>query len=264
MLDNPNPANPMEAENQPDLGISVDEVVVQTVEDVSRVDIVQTFIDSVDHQTQIATESDADSDLGGDRDYCFSTSGSENEETTDEFRRQLAQFCISYLPDTGTDKLLKILQSAKVDVPKNHNDLYEKQTAKMSDPIKINGGEILYIGVKANLLLLDEKTFEHNELVVDFSWDGVRLHNSSSTKMWPIVMSIVGNHNSDVMLIAVFFGKSNPKNSNEYFYCLVKELNDIYNNNRQVEVGRKKRLMKLRVRLFISDTPARTFALCKY
>lgn len=199
------------------------------------------------------------SDESSEYEQSFSDSNSEPEE----FVQELANFCITYLSDAGTNKLLSILQSVKEGIPKSALELYGKQASEMPKPVAISGGDFLYLGISENLKWLDASLVKGNTIEIDISWDGVRLNKSSSTKMWPIVMSLPNLPSLDPMLVGLFVGSTDPKNPNEFFYSLIKELNDIYDNGKTVEVGKKKKKMKLKVRLFVSDTPARSFALCK-
>lgn len=174
----------------------------------------------------------------------------------------LAEFCLTNLSDSSTNKLLHILRQMKVNVPSSHKELYGVPVNKMPTPIAIAGGYFMYIGIEANLKFFEFENFDE-ELICEFSWDGVRLNKSSAIKMEPLVMSFKNYPKAGVLLVGIHFGNE-PQNPNEYFYSLINELNHIFENNRTVHVGKNGKTLRLSVSSFIGDTPARTFARGEY
>lgn len=203
--------------------------------------------------------------------YLLSDSDSSDNESEDEHIERflenknfddLANFCLSYLSDIGTNKLLKILSKHMPGCPQTAAELLGV-SPELPNVIPIKGGDLLYLGIKTNLKKIKLK-LPLKQIIVDFSWDGVRIFKASNIKMWPLVMRLVNVPEQDVILLGVFIGNKNPANPNEFFFPLIDELNQIKNQGGFVTVGDNKRIYQLKPRLFISDTPARSFALCKF
>lgn len=76
--------------------------------------------------------------------------------------------------------------------------------------------------------------------------------------MWPIVMDEITNET--VYLIGVFIGEKKPSNNMEFFDCLLRELEEIYENGSIVEVGANRTRTVFEVSKYLADTPARTWA----
>lgn len=81
----------------------------------------------------------------------------------------------------------------------------------MPQPVEIEGGRYLHLGIKNNLKFVNISNPNTSHLTLDFSWDGVPLFKSPNTKIWPIVMSIKELPDAKVMLVGVFIGSSKPK-----------------------------------------------------
>lgn len=175
----------------------------------------------------------------------------------------LSEFCLTHLADNTTNKLLRIIRPLSENLPRNHQELYGTPEANMPNPVAIDGGKMMYIGIENNLKFFEFEDFNCSELVAKISWDGVKIFKSRSIKMEPLVMSFENYKAAGVLLIGMYYGKE-PRNPNEYFYSLIKELNSIYRNNRRVKVGSKNREIAFRTSTFIADTPARTFALGEF
>lgn len=209
-----------------------------------------------------STESDLE-----EYDY-FSYTESEHdsdEDIPDEdevFLEDLAELALTHLPDYVTDKLLKVLAKTNKfkNLPKNHRGLLG-DICELPRPASVVGGNLLHIGIRANLLLLPSTLELPEVLEADFSHDGVRLHKSSSTFMWPIVMSLHNLPEAGVRLISIFIGSKSRLSVHEFFHCLITELNEIYDNDCMVEVSREKKRVKFNFRLSTADTPAKTFGL---
>lgn len=173
-------------------------------------------------------------------------------------------FCQANLNDTQIKQLLKHISAIKnIDnFPTTFDEFMDTPPAtEMPSATEIEGGEYMHLGIQKNLLFFPRELLVADEIVVKISFDGVRLHKNSKVTMWPtmIVEHIKGE---TIMLIRVFFGHSKPLNSNEYFYCLIKELIEIYEAGARVTL-KNGQTVNLTIHSFIADTPARTMAMGK-
>lgn len=196
----------------------------------------------------------------------FSDSEEESAEeqlTPDEqFVEDISEFCLTFLPDYGTNILLKILERTNkfTNLPKNHSKLLGN-LAEMPKPVKIKGGYILHIGIRTNLKILPKLQMPAT-LLFNFSYDGVQLFKSSANSFWPLVMSFPNLPEVGVKLVSIFVGNKAELDANEFFSCLVDEVNEIIEKDGGiVEVGPQKEKLTFRFHLCVSDTPAKAFAL---
>lgn len=183
----------------------------------------------------------------------------EETEKLDEFRT----FCQANFNDVQIRQLLKHIHQIKnlPSLPRTFDEFIDSPAKhKQPTPVDIEGGKYMHIGIKINLTHFPRNLLSQDVIVVKFSYDGVRLHKNSKITMWPIVMIIEHSKGQEIMLVGLFIGSSKPKNANEYFYCLVKELQEIKNNSDLVELERGY-LVKFEMLCQIADTPARLFAM---
>lgn len=112
-----------------------------------------------------------------------------------------------------------------------------------------------YIGIEANLKLFLTKYSNHSDdIQLDFNIDGIGMSNSSSSDLWPILMSVVGS--KEVYMVALHHFKKKP-NMNEYLKEFVEELIYIC----EFGLAHQEKLYKVQLRCFICDAPARASVL---
>ena len=102
-------------------------------------------------------------------------------------------------------------------------------------------------------------------LRLDFSMDGLPIHNSGPTQLWPILMRVKIEQQqtqvpgvdpqAPVFVVALFCGKTKPASAEDYLRQQVAELNR--SQSAGVTLGGKK--VTIRVRAIVADTPARAF-----
>ena len=61
-------------------------------------------------------------------------------------------------------------------------------------------------------------------LQLSINIDGIPLFHSSSEQLWPISGSL---ENSDIFIIALFYGKNKPDNVEEYLYDFIQEWSEL-------------------------------------
>lgn len=225
-------------------------------------------IETVEVREEYHSETSESSESSQERIYMTDSDSVQSEEDDEDedrtkFITNLHDFCLANLPDSGTNKLLEVLAgNTKYEIPINTNQLYGA-IKDVPKAVTIAGGQYLHLGVRENLAFLNPRTVPR-QIIIDISWDGVKLHNASKQQMWPIVMRVVNLEEKDVMLVGLFVGKKKDLNVNDFFYCLVQELNEIHDNDGSVLIGPSKIASTLAVRCLIADAPAKAFALGDY
>uniref|UniRef100_A0A182S0F9 Uncharacterized protein n=1 Tax=Anopheles funestus TaxID=62324 RepID=A0A182S0F9_ANOFN len=91
-----------------------------------------------------------------------------------------------------------------------------------------------------------------NSFSLNFSIDGLPLHKSSRKQFWSILMTVQEMPETPVLMVGNFYGEDKPNSAEEYLWPLV-ELKDVIQNG--VAIANK--LIEVRVRTFIADSPAR-------
>ncbi|XP_025266724.1 uncharacterized protein LOC112638743 isoform X1 [Camponotus floridanus] len=155
------------------------------------------------------------------------------------------------------DNLLKRLSVGFPNMPKSYKTLLK---SNINPEINIcqNGEEYWYKGVRANLdQLLQDYLQVHKKIIIDINIDGLPLFKSSKLKFWPILGHLVGTLN-EPFIIAIYCGKSDPQNIEEYLEKYVTELEDLFHNGYKYESNN----YEVIIRNYILDAPARALIKC--
>lgn len=94
-----------------------------------------------------------------------------------------------------------------------------------------NGGQFWYRGIKNNLdvFILEEYLHRKEKIEIDINADGLPLFRSCKKKFWPILGHLVGTEN-ELFVIAIYFGKSDPDNIEEFLTDFVNEAENLIMN----------------------------------
>uniref|UniRef100_A0A182HLU9 Transposase domain-containing protein n=2 Tax=Anopheles arabiensis TaxID=7173 RepID=A0A182HLU9_ANOAR len=216
-----------------------------------------------------AHEADEESDDKADsfnEDDPFSDINDDSDWSDDEglnirnvqFQEKLRHWALSSnISHYAVGSLLSLLkEETKFKLPKDPRTLLKTPTATSIDIKNIAGGQFWYNGV-ANCLKSYFTTMQPgpSTLWLDFSMDGLPIHNSGPTQLWPILMRVTDLPQAPVFVVALFCGKTKPASAEDYLRQLVAELNRLQSAG--VTLGGKK--VTIRVRAIIADTPARAF-----
>lgn len=171
-----------------------------------------------------------------------------------DLRKALAEWVVnSKTPAYHVDKLLSILRNIAPGLPKCCKTLCK--TPRIANIIEMDNGHYLHVGLENCLnRFLSNNNFNGDCITIDIGVDGVGVSKSSTSDIWPILVSVVGYE--DILMPGAFHGTKKPCNVNNFLQRFVEEYNElsggfIYGNKTYI----------LHVRAVVADIPARTFIL---
>lgn len=143
-------------------------------------------------------------------------------------------------------------------MPRNYKTL-------LHTPVHINvvefddGCKFWYKSILTNLNAMDLREYfqRYDCIKIDVNIDGLPLFQSSKKKFWPILGYLVGTEN-EPFIIALYLGKQDPKNSAEFLYDFVNEVENLLENG-YIYNGVT---YQFEVRNYILDAPARSLVKC--
>ena len=99
---------------------------------------------------------------------------------------------------------------------------------------------------------MNEKKSTNELLELSINIDVVPLFHSPSEQLWPVLGSF---KNSDIFIIALFYGNHKPDNVEEYLYDFIQEWNELAVDG----IVYQDRHYNLTIKYFLCDAPARSF-----
>lgn len=98
------------------------------------------------------------------------------------------------------------------------------------------------------------RSLRHNAAItIDINIDGLPLHKSTNSSLWPILCAVHERPELPVMVIGAFCGDSKPSNVESYLQRFVEELRRVTTEGLLIN-GKK---LTVAVRCFVCDSPAR-------
>ncbi|XP_058126336.1 uncharacterized protein LOC131271274 [Anopheles coustani] len=142
------------------------------------------------------------------------------------------------------------------ELPKDARTLMKTSTSIGQEIEAVAGGEYWYKGIEKVLRnYYRSATPETDRISVQVSVDGLPLHKSSSTQVWPILMKMEQIPEAPIMMIAMFCGSSKPNDLEPFLRPFVVEANEL--SQRGIQFG--DRNVHFNIRAIIADSPARAF-----
>jgi len=123
-------------------------------------------------------------------------------------------------------------------------------------PRTVHPGEYIYIGIKSNILNMLSKTADTDILstiLFDFSTDGANIYKNVQYDIYSIQFRIPNIPDRNPMIAGLYAGKKKPADFVGFFKDFNEELLGIIREG----ISYKNRKIKLKIRCFIVDTPAR-------
>jgi hypothetical protein len=197
-----------------------------------------------------------------------SDQGTQSNES-DGITSALAQWAVTYaIPHNAINALLTIVSKHHV-VPADARTLlktYQKyQIVPMND---LNGspGEYVYLGIERGLRECVSDSIraicaKSGVVELVFNVDGLPLYRSSVKQFWPVLCMVNLSKSPlpvSIFAVAVFSGNSKPESADMLLKDVVAELSNLLQNG--IEVN--ERMLNVKVKAFVCDTPARAFIKC--
>lgn len=169
-----------------------------------------------------------------------------------DLKKALAEWVINTkTPAYHVNELLSILRNIAPSLPKCCKTLCK--TPRIANIAKMDNGHYLHVGLKDCLeRFLSNNNFNGDCITIDISTDGVGASKSSSSDIWPILVSVVGYE--DILMPGAFHGTKKPKNVNNFLQRFVDEYNELSGG-----FCCGNRTYNLHIRAVVADVPARNF-----
>lgn len=117
-------------------------------------------------------------------------------------------------------------------------------------------GQFWYQGVRNNLekniSAIDLSSVSNIELLINV--DGMSLFNSTASEVWPIAFAIYGMPNVKPMFAAIYYGNGKPP-----LELFLREFINEMNYLIQEGIIIKEKKLRVKIKCFVCDTPARAY-----
>ncbi len=136
--------------------------------------------------------------------------------------------------------------------------------AKSSEIKAIMSGQFYYFGLASSVAHhLKDATFENGleTIQLQFNVDGLPLHKSRNTSVWPILCSVKNFKTAPLnkpFMVGVFVGDAKPGDVHEYMHDFMRELIEV--GARGVQINGV--IFPAQVHSFVCDAPALAFLKC--
>ncbi|CAG7668768.1 unnamed protein product [Allacma fusca] len=181
---------------------------------------------------------------------------SDNQDDHFDIQNYLVQWSLKHkVTHSALNDLLTMLKKHEcfTNIPKDSRSLLKTPRQTVVEPVP--PGEYVHFGLKNALQTLLENVKDPPvEMKIQLGIDGIPVHRSTNTQMWPILVRSV-DRTSSVETVGLYCGKSKPESASVYLSQLVEELKVL------LDVGFSFKNCQLKVTLnaFICDAPARAF-----
>lgn len=215
------------------------------------------YNDSIENQTEDEYSSN-DESVDQEEDVL------EQKQVVDGLKQKLQQWTRDNLDTLRLNvitKLLKILKSeGHVDLPSTAQTLLHTVHIRKTEIMKTgagNDGNYIYLGIKSALMKqINSQIYTEPGISVLIHIDGIKVNNSSSLTIWPIVMKVVHrNYYSKPAVVALYSGDSKPASASDFLNDFVDEANQLS----QVGVELDGKIYSFKILSIIADAQARSF-----
>ena len=231
--------------------------IVQNEENINDIPIVEEIVEEIENNIEVEV------DLEGDH---IAVQEEENadvlwhvaiqeQNVQEQFVNGLARWSVvNNIRSLAINELLLHIRQYLPFVPKDCRTI--KHTQRSVEVVEVCGGEYVYMGLRKAIIRHVEKIDNTQEkLSVLVNVDGIPMFDSSGIQLWPILGSI---NDYKPFSIALWIGKTKPKNVSDYLNDFIIEVQELTNVN-FVHAGRE---YIITLQGFVCDTPARSFLKC--
>ena len=205
----------------------------------------------------VVTSSDNDEDGEPNDVYPDNDEHDELEGLTTE--EKVATWIVKFRPTrNSSDYVIKVINSLLERGQKIRKDTRTiLKTPRVVPTERKCGGNYAYWGVThgINRILDRHVDYRPDELHLSVNVDGLLLFKASNSQLWPILVKF-GHFNP--FIVCIFHGNTKPHPLDEYLEDFLNELGDLIHNG----LMRNRRRIRVHVKCFICDAPARAFLKC--
>lgn len=177
-----------------------------------------------------------------------------NKETIEK----LINWSVKYnIKRSAVSSILNILKGHQCfqELPKDSRTLLK--TPRTIFLREISPGKYCHFGLVNSLKYILQKSDRLiDSISLQFNVDGLPISRSSSQQFWPIHAHVTELPNTYPFPVGIYFGKDEPKSSNEFLKQFVDELLEI----NEVKLNDQK-TVKVKIHSIVCDAPARAFLL---
>ena len=180
-------------------------------------------------------------------------------DNEDHFKYLLSQWKLrDNVANTSMNRLLEALRS-RTDLqflPKDSRTLV--QPPKKIEMKKIPGGHYHHFGIALTVqhALRSRTNLRENDVIkMQLNFDGLPVHKSDSTSLWPILGLLQNIKGETPFMIGVYYGQSKPLNVGDYLEDFINEYLLLSRDGLIVHGVR----LEIELTTVVCDTPARAF-----
>ena len=189
----------------------------------------------------------------------YSSSASDEERYCDDnLNQQLAEWAVEFnITHTALGRLLHILHIHHPVLPLEPRTLLQSKRDILVTQL-LSGGLYYHVGILNNVKRLYEAEpsaacFTDERLFIQFNVDGLPLHKSSSSQLWPILGILKGYPGEKPFTVGLYAGNHKPNDVHEYLAEFVAEAKQLQNG---FVLGSG--MHYLNIHSFVCDAPARS------
>ncbi|XP_062545556.1 uncharacterized protein LOC134212057 isoform X2 [Armigeres subalbatus] len=133
-------------------------------------------------------------------------------------------------------------------------------TPKTTAVVNIPGGQYWHQGLETCLRNAFKDLDQNIVIQLNVNVDGLPIHKSSKHQLWPILCNIHQMPHIKPMAVGIFLGKSKPLSVSDYLKPFIDELIPMMASGLTVN----EKIIEIKIRCFICDSPARAFLKGKF
>ncbi|CAI6357848.1 unnamed protein product [Macrosiphum euphorbiae] len=180
-------------------------------------------------------------------------------DINNSFKEKLGIWAVECnVPKTTVNKLLKLLKRQDnintQDLPNDCRTLLVTPKSTERFIRTVTPGSYYHFGLAEGIRRYAISSLTDIKIAIGI--DGLPLAKSNNSQFWPIMAYIVGM-DKNVFPVGIYFGKSKPKDSNDFLLDFVAETKDLITNGIEINGC----IIKVIIYSFVCDAPARSFLL---